>query len=165
MTFYIQTTAPFCIFLLVLRLNVFALDPITLFCSARTFLWLFLIYLESRTLGEGKLCWVPCSIKMGTLVEPALMLLLWQGVWALDIPLEGESVICVIQYKINTIFSLVSNKPLYHSACSQAAPYHHKAVNEGAHRWPQRYDGHRMWSQRKSSSHVRAGEANSTAYR
>lgn len=33
---------------------------------------------------------------MGTLVEPAqlllLLLLLWQGVWALDIPLEGGSV-------------------------------------------------------------------------
>lgn len=29
---------------------------------------------------------------MRTLVEPALLLLLiWQGVWALDIPLEGES--------------------------------------------------------------------------
>lgn len=62
------------------------------------------------------------------------MLLLCQGVWALDIPLEGESVIRMIQYKTNTIFSSVSNKPLYHSACSQAAPDHHKAVDEGAHR-------------------------------
>ncbi|KAL7398325.1 hypothetical protein ABVT39_007876 [Epinephelus coioides] len=31
---------------------------------------------------------VPCSVKMGTLVEPALLLLLWQSVWAFDVPLE-----------------------------------------------------------------------------
>uniref|UniRef100_G3NH03 Neural cell adhesion molecule L1 n=1 Tax=Gasterosteus aculeatus aculeatus TaxID=481459 RepID=G3NH03_GASAC len=31
---------------------------------------------------------VPCAVKMGTLVEPALLLLLWQSVWALDVPLE-----------------------------------------------------------------------------
>uniref|UniRef100_A0A8C4FB81 Neural cell adhesion molecule L1 n=1 Tax=Dicentrarchus labrax TaxID=13489 RepID=A0A8C4FB81_DICLA len=35
-----------------------------------------------------KCCWIPCAVKMGTLVEPVLLLLLWQGVWALDIPLE-----------------------------------------------------------------------------
>lgn len=39
-------------------------------------------------------CQVPCPLTMGTLVEPALLLLLllWQGGWALDIPLEGGSV-------------------------------------------------------------------------
>lgn len=38
-------------------------------------------------------CQVPCPVTMGTLVEPALLLLLlWQGFWALDIPLEGGSV-------------------------------------------------------------------------
>ncbi|XP_051913912.1 neurofascin isoform X2 [Hippocampus zosterae] len=30
----------------------------------------------------------PCTVKMGTLVQPALLMLLWQSVWPLDIPLE-----------------------------------------------------------------------------
>lgn len=66
------------------------------------FLWL------PHRLGEGKLCWVPCSIKMGTAIKAALLLpllLLLRTVWALDIPLEGESPHSVIQYK-SKIFTL-----------------------------------------------------------
>ncbi|XP_047457331.1 neuronal cell adhesion molecule-like [Mugil cephalus] len=32
--------------------------------------------------------WTKCTVKMGALGEPALLLLFWQSVWALDIPLE-----------------------------------------------------------------------------
>lgn len=52
----------------------------------------YLIQSETRRLGEEKSCMVPCSVKMGTLVEPALLLLLWQSVWAFDVPLESEFV-------------------------------------------------------------------------
>uniref|UniRef100_A0A8C2ZWJ5 Neurofascin n=1 Tax=Cyclopterus lumpus TaxID=8103 RepID=A0A8C2ZWJ5_CYCLU len=48
----------------------------------------FLIQFENRKTGEGITCLVPCTVKMGILVEPALLLVLWQSVWALDIPLE-----------------------------------------------------------------------------
>uniref|UniRef100_A0A668A0M1 Neurofascin n=1 Tax=Myripristis murdjan TaxID=586833 RepID=A0A668A0M1_9TELE len=39
-------------------------------------------------LADQECCWIPCTVKMGTLLEPAVLLLLWQGVWALDVPLE-----------------------------------------------------------------------------
>lgn len=42
--------------------------------------------------GEVNVPVFPCSVKMGTLVEPALLLLLWHSVWAFDVPLEGECV-------------------------------------------------------------------------
>ncbi|XP_077585794.1 neurofascin isoform X2 [Stigmatopora nigra] len=32
--------------------------------------------------------WTPCAVKMGALVQQALLMLLWQSVWPLDIPLE-----------------------------------------------------------------------------
>ncbi|TDH10291.1 hypothetical protein EPR50_G00073480 [Perca flavescens] len=45
---------------------------------------------ENRGVGKEKTGLVTCTVKMGTLLEPALLLLLflWQSVWAFDIPLE-----------------------------------------------------------------------------
>lgn len=65
---------------------------------------------------------------MATLLEPALLLLIWQGVWALDIPLEGESA--------TSSFIVVtgSHLKLYLCPCSPTAPYHNKTVDEGPHR-------------------------------
>lgn len=63
-------------------LNLCIVQQIFLYCS------LF----NLRTGDPVKCCWFPCTVKMVTLVEPALLLLVWQSVWALDIPLEGESV-------------------------------------------------------------------------
>ncbi len=51
---------------------------------------LFLIHSENRRVGEESVA--GCTRTMGTLVKPALLLLLWQSVWTLDVPLEGESV-------------------------------------------------------------------------
>uniref|UniRef100_A0A672Y5V4 Neural cell adhesion molecule L1 n=1 Tax=Sphaeramia orbicularis TaxID=375764 RepID=A0A672Y5V4_9TELE len=36
-------------------------------------------------------CWILCPVKMETLVKPVLLLLLWQSVWAFDVPLEGKA--------------------------------------------------------------------------
>lgn len=50
---------------------------------------------QNMRTGEERLCWIPCTAKMAALVKSALLLLLWQRVCSLDIPLEGESVMCV----------------------------------------------------------------------
>lgn len=76
---------------------------------------------SGQEIGEGKLCWVPCFTNMGTVIKAALpLLLLLQGLWALDVPLEGESPHCCESGQ-DKLFTLII--PL-HSACSQAAPYH-----------------------------------------